>query len=114
MVTKIGDSVTFILKVYLHLKLITSQNVPSKGQTKNFFVLQKSSDPFFRYSIFCIYYHHINFQIYDVMTSITIWESTFFEPSEAANLAGQQFENFGQKFWLTTRYNQVQYFSENF
>ena len=41
-------------------------------------------------------------------------ESTFFEPSEAANLAGQQFENFGQKFWLTTRYNQVQYFSENF
>ena len=28
----------FIVKVYLHYKTITSQNVPSEAQTKNFFI----------------------------------------------------------------------------
>ena len=39
----------FIVKVYLRYKTITSQNVPSKAQIRNFFILQKNYVPFSRY-----------------------------------------------------------------
>ena len=41
-------------KGYLHHKIITSQNMLSEAQIKNFFILKKSCIPFTRYSSFCI------------------------------------------------------------
>ena len=59
----------FIIKGYLGYKMITSQNVPSKAQTKNFLISWKNYLPFCRYSSFCIFNHPMIYQISDV----TIW-----------------------------------------
>ena len=44
-------------KDYLHYKTITSKNVSSEAQVKNFFISEKDYVPFSRYSRFCIYNH---------------------------------------------------------
>ena len=66
-----------LLKAYLHHKTITSQNVLSEAQVKNFFILWKSYAPFSRYSSFCIFNHLMIYQICDVM-SISIWDRVHF------------------------------------
>ena len=60
-----------ILKVYLRYKAITSQNVPSEAQVKNFFISQQSYVPFSRYSSVCVFYHPMIYQICDVLMSIS-------------------------------------------
>ena len=60
-----------IIKGYLCYKTITSQYVSSEAQVKDFFVSQKSSVLFLRYSSFCIFNHPLIYQICDVMTSIS-------------------------------------------
>ena len=49
-------------KGYLHYKMITSQNVSSEVQVKNFFISQESYFPFSRYSSFCIFNHSMIYQ----------------------------------------------------
>ena len=44
----------FTIKGYLRYK-ITSENVPSEAQIKNFFISSKNYVPFSRYSSFCIF-----------------------------------------------------------
>ena len=56
------------IKGYLRYKMITSQNVPSEAQIKNFV---KNYVPFLRYSSFCIFNHPMIYQICDVMMSIS-------------------------------------------
>ena len=58
-------------KGYLCYKMITSQNVPSKAQIKNFFIWWINYVPFSRYSSFHIFYHRMIYQISDVMMSIS-------------------------------------------
>ena len=59
----------FNFKGYLCYKMITSKNVPSEAQVKNFFISQKSYVPFSKYL------SHLNhpmiYQICDVMMSIS-------------------------------------------
>ena len=59
-----------IFKDYLCHKLITSQNVSSEAQVKNFFMLQKSYVSFLRCSSFCIFNHPMIYQICDAMMII--------------------------------------------
>ena len=61
----------FCEKSCLHYELITSQNVSSEAQVKNFFVLYKGDVLFSRYSRFCFYNHAMIYQICDVMMSIS-------------------------------------------
>ena len=70
--------VQFLLKGYLCYKTITSQNVLSKAQIKNFFISQKSYVPFSRYSSFCIFNHPMIYQISDVTMSISTWDKVHF------------------------------------
>ena len=58
-------------KGYLHYRAVTSQNMSSKVQVKNFFILQKNYVPFSRYSSFCSFNHTMFYQICDVMMSIS-------------------------------------------
>ena len=60
-----------LFKGYLFFKMITSQNVSSEAQVKNFFISQKSYIPFSSYLSFCIFNHPIIYQISDVMISIS-------------------------------------------
>ena len=59
------------IKDYLRYKTITSQNVRSEAQVKNFFILYKSYILFSRYSSFCILNDHMIYQICDVMVSVS-------------------------------------------
>ena len=43
-----------LFKGHLYYKTMTSQNVLSEAQVKNFFILKNSYVPFSRYSSFCI------------------------------------------------------------
>ena len=61
----------FILKGYPRYKTITSQNVPSEAQIKNFFISEKKYAPFSRYSSFCVFNHPMIYQISDVTVSIS-------------------------------------------
>ena len=70
--------VQFLLKGYLCYKTITSQNVLSKAQIKNFFISQKSYVPFSRYSSFCIFNHPMIYQISDVTMSISTCDKVHF------------------------------------
>ena len=67
-----------IFKGYLRYKTITSKNVSSEAQVKNFFISQKSYVPFSSYSSFCIFNHPMIFQICDVMMSISIGDRVHF------------------------------------
>ena len=60
----------FNIKGYLRYKTITSQNVSSKAQIKNFFISRKNYVPFSRYSRFCIFNHSMMYQISDVTMSV--------------------------------------------
>ena len=55
---------------YLYYKTITSQDVPSKAQIKNFLYRRKIVS-FSRYSRFCIFNHQMIYQICDVTMSIS-------------------------------------------
>ena len=59
------------IKGYVHYKTITSQNVLSEAQIKNFFISQKNYIPFSRYSSFFIFNHFMIYQISDIMMSIS-------------------------------------------
>ena len=59
------------LKGYLRYKTITSQNVSSEAQVKNFFISQESYAPFSRDSRFCIFNNSTIYLICDVMMSIS-------------------------------------------
>ena len=63
----------FILSIkgYVRYKTITSQNVPSKVQIKNFFISWKNYVPLSRFSSFCIFNHSMIYQISDVTISIS-------------------------------------------
>ena len=61
---------SYLLKDYLCYKTITSQNVPSEAQIKNFFISQKNYVPFSRYSNFLIFNHPMIYQICDIRMSI--------------------------------------------
>ena len=79
----LGLGVTLWIKLkvtyYLRCKTITSQNVPSKAQIKNFFISQKNYVLFSRYSSFCIFNHSMIYQINDVtMMSISTWDKVHF------------------------------------
>ena len=65
------------LKGCLCYKTITSQNVSSEKQIKNFFIL-KNYIPFSRYSSFCIFNHLMIYQICDVTMSISTWDKAHF------------------------------------
>ena len=60
-----------VLKGYLCYRTITSQNVPSKTQIKNFFISKKNYVSFPRYSSFCIFNYPMIYQICDVTMSIS-------------------------------------------
>ena len=45
------------LKGYLRYKTITSQNLSSEAQVKNFFYVVENYVPFSRYSSFCVFNH---------------------------------------------------------
>ena len=51
-------------------KKLTSQDVSSEAQVKNFFILEKNYVLFSRYSSFCIFNHAMIYQICDVTMSI--------------------------------------------
>ena len=68
---EIIDSASTPFKGYLRYKTITSQNVPSKAQLKNYFISQKNYVPFSRYSSFFIFNHSMIYQISDVTMSIS-------------------------------------------
>ena len=55
---------------YLYYKTITSQDVPSKAQIKNFLYGRRIVS-FSRYSRFCIFNHQMIYQICDVTVSIS-------------------------------------------
>ena len=65
---------SYLLKGYLRYKTITSQNVPSGAQIKNFFISQKNYVPFSRYSNFLIFNHPMIYQICDIRMSIQAWQ----------------------------------------
>ena len=65
-------------KGYLHYKMITSQNVPSEAQIKNFFISYKNYVPLSRYSSFCIFNSPVIYQICDVKMSISTWDKVHF------------------------------------
>ena len=68
----------FFIKGYLRYKTITSQIVPSEAQIRIFFISQKNFVPFSRYSSFCIFNHHMIYQICDVTVSISTWDKVRF------------------------------------
>ena len=76
------------IKGYLHYKTITSQNVSSDAQVKNFFISEKSYIPFSRYSNFCIFNYTMIYQICDIMRQGTFLNISF-EPQlmKSPNLA---------------------------
>ena len=61
-----------------HYKMITSQNVPSDAQIKNFSISQKNCVPFSRYSSFCIFNQPMICQICGVTMSISIQDKVHF------------------------------------
>ena len=66
-------------KGYIHYKTITSQNVSSEGQIKNFFILEKNYVLFSRYPSFCIFNKYLMiYKICDVTMSIGIWDKVQF------------------------------------
>ena len=67
-----------LLKVYLRYKTITSQNVSSQAQIKNFFISQKDYVPFSRYSSFCTLNYPMIYRICDVTMSISTWDEVHF------------------------------------
>ena len=89
-------------KGYLRYKTITSQNISSEAQVKNFFILQKSCVPFSRFSSFRIFNHPIIYQICDAIMSIRTWDSVYFWICHLNhNLLSHQ-------TWLTDIYKEVQ------
>ena len=66
------------IKGYLRYKMITSQNVPSEAQIKNFFISLKNYVPFSRYSSLCIFNHPMIYQICNVTMSISKWDKVHF------------------------------------
>ena len=67
------------LKGYLCNKMITSQNVSSEAQVKNFFFISyESYVPFSSSSSFSIFNHPIIYQICDIMMSISTWDRVHF------------------------------------
>ena len=66
-------------KGYLCYKMITSQNVSSEAQIKNFFIPQKNFVLFSRYSRFCIFNHPMIYRISDVTMSISHETGCIFE-----------------------------------
>ena len=67
----------WLLKGYLYYKTITSQNVLSEAQFKNFFILRKCYAPFSRYSSFCIFNHWMIYQACAVI-NISSWDRVHF------------------------------------
>ena len=67
-----------LLKGYLRYKKITSQNVPSKAQIKDFFISNKNYVPFARYSSFCIFNDPMIYQISDLTICISTWDKVHF------------------------------------
>ena len=59
------------IKGYLSYKTVTSQNVSSGTQIKNFFISQKNYVPLSRYSCFRIFNHLMIYRIGEVTTSIS-------------------------------------------
>ena len=59
------------IKGYLHYKTVTSQNVSSEVQIKNFFISLKNYVLFSRYSSFCIFKRPMIYRICDVTISIS-------------------------------------------
>ena len=59
------------LKGYLRYKTITSQNVSSEAQVKNFFISQESYVPFSRDSHFSIFNNSMIYLIRDVMMGVS-------------------------------------------
>ena len=70
--TKLISDNFHLFKGYLHYKTITSQNVSSEVQIKDFFISYKNYIPFSRYSSFCVFNHPVIYRICDVMMSISI------------------------------------------
>ena len=66
-----GENNGVFVKGYLCYKTMTSQNVSSEAQVKDFFILWKDYVPFSRYSSFCIFNQPMIYQICDVMMSIS-------------------------------------------
>ena len=72
----------FIMKVtikgYLRYNTITSQNMSSEAQIKNYFYFVENYVPFSKYSSFSIFNHPIIFKICDVTMSISTWHKVYF------------------------------------
>ena len=66
------------IKDYLRYKTITSQNVPSKAQIKNFFISYKNYVPFSKLSSFRILNHPMIYQISEVKMSISTRDKVHF------------------------------------
>ena len=97
----------WLLKGYLHYQTITSQNVLSEVQVKNFFILWKCYTPFTRYSSFCNFNHHMIYQICDVI-HISTWDRVHFW------IYLFNYNSISYHTWPTDRYKQGQYFSAIF
>ena len=71
---------------------------------QNFFILWKSYVPFSRYLSFCIFNHHMIYQICEVMMSIITWDRVYFW----IYLLNRN--SLSHHTWPTDRYEQGQYF----
>ena len=80
--------------------------MPSEAQVKILFVSWKSYVPLSRYSSFCIFNHHMIYQICDVMISINTWDRVHFW------IYLLNYKWLTRQTWLIDRYRQGQYFSE--
>ena len=73
----INASIFSFLKGYLGYKTITTQNVSSEAQIKNFFISKKNYVSFSRHSSFCIFNHPMIYRICDVTMSISTWDNFY-------------------------------------
>ena len=68
MTVSLKPSLEQTIKVYLHYKMITLQNVSSEAQVIIFFfVSSEFYVPFSRYSSFCIFNCAMIYQLWDIM-----------------------------------------------
>ena len=96
------------IKGYLFCRTITSQNVSSEAQVKDFYVSWKSYVPLLRYSSFCLFNNPIIYQICDVMMSTSTWDRVHLW------IYLLNHNSLSHQSWSTDRYKQGQYFSEIF
>ena len=96
-----------LLKGYFHCKTVTSQNVSSEAQVKNFLFRRNVMFLSRGIQFFCIFNHPIVYQICDVVMSISTWDRSHFWISFKPHLIKSP-------NLVNDRHKQGQYFSKIF